>query len=318
MSTYQIKDLKLTARMICQEMVSRGVEVEVINRDPSLVRYRVNDNWRFLHSVISEHSSAMAATIADNKLLSAKVFELYGWNHPETAIYTDDRALEEFIEANKRIVIKPLDSAHGHGVSVDIDNLEDAKLAISKARKFSERILLQQMVEGEDYRLTCIDGKFVAAMKRTPASVVGDGKSTVAELIDIENQHPNRGGYEKPLLKISAEGASDYIGSDNMSRVPSLGETVRLAGPANISLGGSVVDATDEVSEDMIRTAEDVASKLNMGICGVDFLWNQPNPAHLIEININPGISSHDIEFMGQSRNVIKSAVDYLIANDNK
>ncbi|PID32888.1 hypothetical protein CR956_00130 [Candidatus Saccharibacteria bacterium] len=317
MRTLQLEDLKFTARTICKEMMSRGIKVEVISTKPSLVRYEIDGKGHFLHSTISEYSPALASEIANNKMLSSRVFEFYGWNHPETKLYEDDISLNKFIEDNHKIVVKPLDGAHGNGVSVGIGNMEEAKVAIKKAKTFSDNVLLQRMVSGEDYRLMCVDGKFIAAIKRIPASVVGDGESTILELIESENKNPKRGSnnYEKSMLKISVDGASDYIGAENMANIPQLGEKIRLSGPANIGLGGTAVDVTDIIPDDMIKVAESVSSELNIVACGVDFMWDGSNEPYLIEINSNPGIGNHDSDDPAvKSRGVAKAIVDYLVA----
>ncbi len=317
MNTYQIKDLKLTARLICEEMISRGIEVEVISHNPSLVRYKIDGDWHFLHSTIGERDSALASTIASDKFLSAKVFEIFGWKHPDTALYSDESSLVEFLESNQTIVIKPLDGAHGNGVSVNISSLEGAKAAIEKAKILSNQVLLQRMVSGDDYRLLCVGGKFVAAMKRTPASVVGDGRSTILELIESENRNPRRGSdnYEKPMVKISVERAREYVGADKMNSVPEPGERVRLSAPANISLGGTATDVTDHLPSEMVEVAKDVSSKLKAGACGVDFMWDGASQDfYLIEVNTNPGIGNHDMGYdMAKPRGAAKAIVDYLL-----
>ncbi len=308
-------NLKISARLVYYELIKRGIEAEVLSTSQSLIRYKVGDKWHFMHSTLSEYGSALALAVTESKWLTSVIGDILGWPQPATKMYSSDDDIKDFLAKYQKIVVKPLDGTHGDGVQINISDFNTAKQAITRAQKYSSEVLLQQMVQGDDVRVLCVDGKFISAVKRLPASVVGDGKSIVRQLIDIENQNPDRAvDYSKNLLKISIPSAEQYMGDKLDSLVPKLGEKVRVVGPANISLGGTVEDITESASQEMIDVAQSVARELKIGICGIDFALNDDD-FYLIEVNVNPGIDFHDVFSTHGTNHAVESIVDYILAN---
>lgn len=306
-----------TAALIYEELRNRGVSVTVVSKHPSLLKYEIHGQVHYIHSVVSDNESAVAYAVAQNKWLTSVVCNDLKVSHPVSlTVEGDSSEAEEFLAEYKKIAVKPLSGAHGNGITLNVDNRDALKLAISVAKKYDSSILLQQMVDGEDFRIVFVGGVFVAAIRRTPAQVIGDGKHTLRELIDSENESPDRGG---DVLGVSTRKriplihAKSFLGFRYESEIPKAGQQVQVVGPANLGTGGWARDATDEVPTNLINDAKKIVDSLRFSVCAIDFLYSGPNSYYLIEVNSAPGLNIHDDGRFGRSRGVVAAYVDHLL-----
>ncbi len=299
-------------RLVYYELQRRGIPVKILNTDPSLVEYEYQGQQHLLHSTLGDKEPAIAYAIAENKTLTSVVSQKMGWPHPASQQYSEASAVQ-FLEQYRPIAVKPLNGAHGNGITLGVESSEQLAAAVKHAEKFGKKILLQQMVSGDDYRVLCIDGKYVAALQRIPACVKGDGAHSVRELIVQENKNPERGSnYSKALEYIPLDISEMYLG-EHIETIPMAGETVQVVGVPNLSTGGRAEDMTDSVPEQMKSIATTIAKELRMGVCGVDFMWDGDDNLWVIEINANPGIDMHDDPKFGTPRGAVTALVDYLL-----
>lgn len=310
-------DLKITAKLIYREFERRGVPIEVIDSSMGLLLYTDYEGEKhYLRSTLSDRENAQAYVIAKNKYLTMLFCSRLNLPHPLTYLSTD-QASESIIAEGRSAVVKPLDGAHGEGITVGVDNLIDLGKAVERAQRVSSKVLIQERIAGDDYRVLFIGGEFAAAIRRSPACVIGDGISTVRGLIEIENMNPLRGSnYEKSLEYIPIDSAALYLGDKLDTYIPENGEKVQVVGVANLSSGGSAQDATEIIPKSMIDYSARLVNELRMGICGVDFMWsgNQEDEPMIIEINATPGIDMHDDSMFGTPRNTIPRFVDFLLS----
>ncbi len=236
--------------------------------------------------------------------------------HPLTYLSTDIDARRVLDECGS-LVVKPLDGAHGEGITVGVENEAELQRAVTRANQVSSKVLIQQRVSGDDYRVLFIGGEYAAAIRRSPAQVVGDGVSNVRTLIEKENTNPLRGSnYEKSLEYISLDNAEYFLGAKLDEYIPAQDEKCQVVGVANLSSGGSAQDVTKIIPKSMIEHAGRLVRELRMGICGVDFMWsgNDEDEPLVIEINATPGIDMHDDPMFGESQHTIPRFVDYLLS----
>ncbi len=220
------------------------------------------------------------------------------------------------------LVIKPIDGNHGRGISVDINNLEDALVAFHAAQQVSRRVIVEKYIQGEDYRLLVINNKLVAAALRSPAHVIGDGKSTVDELITEVNKDPRRGyGHEKELTMITVNDLTKTIIADEGYTLDSIlaeGEKLILKDTANLSTGGTAEDVTDIVHPANVSMVERISKIIDLDICGIDIMTtdiSQPlseTGGAVLEVNAGPGFRMHLSPTSGLPRNVAAPVVDKL------
>lgn len=218
--------------------------------------------------------------------------------------------------------MKPVDGNHGRGITVNIQNYEDALVAFHAAKEVSRTVIVEKFIVGEDYRLLVINNKLVAAAKRTPAHVIGDGKHTVQELIDLTNEDPRRGyGHENVLTEITVNDLTktiiDAAGYTLESVLPE-NEMLILKDTANLSTGGTSEDVTDIVHPSNISMAERISKIIDLDICGIDIMTtdiSQPleeTDGAVIEVNAGPGFRMHLAPTTGLARNVAAPVIDKL------
>lgn len=263
-------------------------------------------------------TSATGRTIANNKYVSHVTAERIGMPMPQTALYDNDDQAAAFLATHKIIVVKPLNGAHGDGVTTGIHTQEQLTAAIERAQAISGSMLLQQQVSGNDLRILVIDGCFVAATERVPAAIVGDGERTVAQLIEHENTTNSLRGenYEKPMNRIPVDVATLYLGEDGLARVPVRGENVQVVGTANIGTGGSSIDRTQTVSQELIDAAKRFTRAIGVYTCGVDFLHDiERQTWFFIEANTSPSFGLHLWPTEGDGVDVTEIFVTHLLAS---
>src|SRR5690606_32991302 len=203
-----------------------------------------------------------------------------------------------------------------------ITNYNDAVVAFKAAKEVSHKIIVEKYITGEDYRLLVINNVLVAASKRTPAHVIGDGLSTIKELVEKENSDPRRGyGHENVLTQITINDLTrtilTAIGYTEDS-VPLEGEMVILKDTANLSTGGTAEDVTDIVHPANVSMAERISKIIDLDICGIDIMTTdiskplEETGGAVLEVNAGPGFRMHLAPTIGLPRNVASPVVDKL------
>jgi cyanophycin synthetase len=219
-------------------------------------------------------------------------------------------------------VIKPLDGNHGKGASINVKKWEDAVEGLAYAKKYSHRVIVEKFITGFDFRVLVIDNKLVAAAKREPAHIKGDGIQTIQQLIDETNLDPKRGyGHENVLTQIDVDrDTTDLLEKLNytLETVPKKGEVVYLKSTANLSTGGTSIDVTDMMHPENIFLCERISRVIGLDICGVDIMaenLTQPlkeNGGCILEVNAAPGFRMHLAPSEGLPRNVAAPVIDML------
>lgn len=234
-------------------------------------------------------------------------------------VVTEREALQVAREIGYPVAVKPVSGHKGIGVTADVQNEEELRFAFSRALDAIEenqpvRIIVEKSIKGADFRLLCVNGRFVAATERRPASVVGDGYSTIEELIERENRKPAR--WDTPtsaMSKIQCDDAMKlYLKEQGLSMDSAIeaGRTVYLRKVANLSAGGMSIDATRTVHPDNIILAQDIAQHFRLVCLGIDVIaqnlsqsWKSGNFA-ILEINAAPGVYMHLRPAVGESVDV--------------
>ncbi|AFZ21394.1 ATP-binding protein [Allocoleopsis franciscana] len=228
------------------------------------------------------------------------------------------------------VAVKPVAGHKGIGVTAEVQNAEELEFAFERAvdaipENQGIEVIVEKSISGVDFRLLCVNGRFVAATERRPASVVGDGYSTIAQLIERENRKPERtDSATSPLGKIqSDESMARYLEEQGLSTdsVIEKGRTVYLRKVANLSAGGLSIDATRTVHPDNIILAQDIAQHFKLTCLGIDVIaqsltksWKSGNFG-IIEINAAPGISMHLRPAVGESVDVPSHILETFFAS---
>lgn len=295
--------------------------------------YRLNENsyvqlgqgkfQRRIEATTMDSTSAIGCGIAKDKERTKKILHEHGIPVPYgRSVYSFEEAVAEAEKQGYPVVIKPLDGNHGRGVTTNISNEEELREAFDTAKRISSYVLIEHYLHGYDFRVLVIDHKFEAAALREPAYVVGNGKSTVEELVEEINQDPNRGeGHEKVLTKILINDETDYVldqQGHKLADVIEEGKKVYVRQTANLSSGGTAVDVTDKVHPHNISMVERISRIVDLDVMGIDIIaetLDKPlleQNSGIIEINCGPGFRMHLSPSEGKPREVGKAVVDML------
>lgn len=237
-------------------------------------------------------------------------------------VYSERSAVRTAKRIGFPVVIKPLNANHGRGVSINLKTDDEVKTAFENARLHSRAVIVESFLSGFDHRLLVVNGTLVAASKRVPGHVVGDGKHSIEELIEIVNQDPRRGiGHEKVLTKLELDYQANRLlelKGFTKEDVPDEGKVVYLRSTGNLSTGGTAVDVTDLLHPDNRSMAERAARAIGLDVCGVDFLTDDISVSYKVggggicEVNAAPGFRMHVAPSEGTPRDVAGPVMDML------
>ena len=325
---YESVRLGPSTAAVVEEAKRRGIPVRRLN-NYSLVQLGLGKNLKRIQATLSDYTSAIAVEIAQDKDDTKRVLGNIGLPVPQGDVArTLDHALEIVGEIGFPVILKPLDASHGRGISARIDSEDALRAAWDDARQYGNRIVVEQFARGKDHRVLVVNGKMVACAERVPAHVVGDGTSTIAQLIEKENRDPRRGvGHTKTLTRLpNDEKTVRYLAAHRftLESVPDRGQIVCLRGTANLSTGGTAIDRTDEMHPANITACEMAAGIIGLDIAGIDVLTEdisvpfRENGAVIIEVNAGPGIRMHTHPTEGQARNVGAPIIDMLYPPGSK
>ena len=307
---------------IVEEAVARDIPWIRLGTN-SLVQLGYGVNQMRFQATITCKTSSIAVDIACNKEQTKKMLDAASIPVANGGICVDEEDLEEVVKKiGYPIVLKPLDGNHGKGASINVKTWEDAVEGLAYAKKYSHRVIVEKFITGYDFRVLIIDNKLVAAAKREPAHVKGDGKQTIQQLINETNLDPKRGyGHENVLTQIDVDrDTTDLLEKlgYTLETVPRKDEVVYLKSTANLSTGGTSVDVTDMMHPENIFLCERISRVIGLDICGVDIMaenLTQPlkeNGGCILEVNAAPGFRMHLAPSEGLPRNVAAPVIDML------
>lgn len=324
----RMRELRESSRLgpstgsIVEEAESRGIPWIRLNQY-SLCQLGYGANQKRIQATVTSETSSIGVELACDKEDTKYLLEQAEVEVPRGDIISRESSLEEACRyVGYPLVIKPIDGNHGRGITVDIQNYEDALVAFHAAKEVSRRVIVEKYITGEDYRLLVINNVLVAGAKRTPAHVIGDGSSTVQQLIDETNSDPRRGyGHEKVLTQITVNDLTKTIIKDAGKTLDSVldeGETLILKDTANLSTGGTAEDITDIIHPANVSMAERISKIIDLDICGIDIMTTditQPlseTGGAVLEVNAGPGFRMHLAPTTGLPRNVASPVIDKL------
>ncbi len=278
-------------------------------------------NQRRMHKTMRSNESALAASYARDKALTCALLSTVGLPVGNfAAVRSPDEAALAARAIGFPVVLKPNFGAEGRGVVVGLNNPQAIQEAAEKLLPGAQQLLVQSFIPGEDHRILVVSGKVIAAARREPAAVIGDGKRSIEKLIAAANADPQRGhGHTRLMNYMEIDDETHRVLATQgyvISSVPSVGAVVRLRLTANISTGGTAIDVTDTIHPDNARLAERAALTIGLTVAGIDFItpditrsWRQVGGA-ICEINVNVGLRPHWIA--NPSRDVVGPILDTI------
>ncbi len=308
---------------IAEAARARGIPVERLTPTDNLLQLGWGIYQRRIQAAETSLTSSIAEGICQDKSLTNQVLETVGLPVPEGYIVSSAR--EAWAAAQRcglPVVVKPANGHQGEGVSTNLSTRASVLAAFAQARKHASKVLVERHIEGFDFRLLIVNGKMVAASRRDPPHIVGNGRQTVLKLVETVNRDPRRGeGHGSPLTRIPLDGVTKLVLSkQNMTwlSIPSDGQLIKLRDNCNLSTGGTAVDVTDDVHPDNSRLAELAAQVVGLDIAGVDIICKdirrplKEQGGAIIEVNASPGLRMHLYPAEGRPRPVGEAVIDSL------
>src|SRR5271163_3508800 len=291
--------------------------------DQSLVQLGHGKYQQRIQATVTSRTPHIAVELASDKEETNKILATLGLPVPKQEMVNN---AEQAVRAARRIgfpvVTKPYNGNHGRGISIRLTTDEEVAQGFAAAREHSRSVIVETFLEGDDHRLLVVNGELVAATRRTPGHVVGDGEHTIAQLTEIVNQDPRRGvGHEKVLtrleLDVQAQKMLERAGL-RADSVPEPGRVVYLRSTANLSTGGTACDVTDIIHPDNREMAERAGRAIGLDVGGVDFLSKDITESYraigggICEVNAAPGFRMHVAPSEGTPRDVAAPVVGML------
>ena len=275
----------------------------------------------FSHSESSKISTAKRS-IAENKKITKEYLHAFGLPVPKGRVFSRYEEARDFLkESEKALVVKPLEGFQGNGVSVNIRNEGDLKIAWKYAKNYHEEIVVEEFVKGVDVRVLIVGGKAFAAFIRVPANIIGDGKSSVAQLIKGKNRERMKNPRLAKKLIVTDEAMVHFLGMQgyNMDYILKKGEIVILHMKANLAAGGESIEVTDQMHPDLLNLSEEVADALGeISFWGVDLMVEdirqarQGQSCHILEVNSRAALRGIQYPMYGKSHNLTEAYLEHL------
>lgn len=304
----------------------RGIPVKRLT-EGSLVQLGWGVKQKKILAAATSQTSAIAEDIVQDKDLTRRLLNEVGLPVPQGRPVTSaDDAWAAANEIGLPVVVKPRDGNQGRGVALNLYTREQIATAYDAAFAESDSVLVEQFAEGEDYRVLVIGRELIAASRRHPAHVIGDGEHTIQELIAEKNRDPRRAAdHAAALSKIRIDAVAMAVLAEQdvtPDSIPEKGRMILIRRNANLSTGGTAVDCTAEVHPTICAAAVEAAQTVGLDICGIDMIAPDitqplsPRNGVIIELNARPGLRMHLYPSEGEPRPVGKAVIDTMFAPD--
>ena len=311
-------NMELSTQAVIEDAIKSGLKVSIIDENDQFIRLESKEHVEYVkNGNMTSKDSYISPLIMENKVVTKKVLAEKGFRVPKGyEVSSIEEALQKFnYIKNKPIVIKPKSTNFGLGITIfknGTSSLDNYTKAIEFALKEDKDILIEEFIEGTEYRFFVIEGKTEAVLLRVPANVIGDDKHTIRELVEMKNANPLRGDAKKTPLKTIELGEIEQLQLSeqglNFESILAENEVAYLRENSNISTGGDSIDMTNEVHDSYKKLAVEIAEAMMAKVCGVDLIipdikdeCSKDNYG-VIEANFNPMMMMHIYPHAGESR----------------
>jgi len=322
-----LEDMELSTQLLMREAVRRGIAFDILDKAENFIRLKRDENIQYVRQATKTSLDNYASILAmENKVITKQILEEHGIRVPSGFDYPDRKTAKAdfMLFKDKAVVIKPKSTNFGIGITIIKQNTDKLIFdrAIDIAFESDSSILIEEFIEGKEFRIFVMNDEVVGILHRVPANVTGNGILTIRELVVDKNKDPLRGkGYHTPLEKIQlGEAESIFLKAQgkDFESIPEDTEKVYLRENSNISTGGDSIDFTDEIPDSYKAIAVQAARALGVKITGLDMLIpdytqeaTNENYA-IIELNFNPAIHIHCHPYQGKNRKLNEKLLDIL------
>ncbi|HDR4408762.1 bifunctional glutamate--cysteine ligase GshA/glutathione synthetase GshB [Bacillus paranthracis] len=321
-------DMELSTQILMFDAIQQGIQVEILDRQDQFLKLKLKDHVEYVkNGNMTSKDNYVSTLIMENKTVTKKILQQHGFRVPKGEEFqTIEQALRSYdLFSTKPFVVKPKTTNYGLGISIFKEgaNYEDYEKAITLAFKEDSSVLIEEFINGTEYRFFVLNDLVYAVLLRVPANVEGDGKHTIEELVMQKNRDLLRGrDHRTPLESIQLGELENLMLKAQGYRtdsIPENDEIIYLRENSNISTGGDSIDVTDQIPDDYKKIAVDAVSALGVKICGIDLIIENTevpaankNAYGIIEANFNPSMYMHIYPYKGESRRLTMHIIHYL------
>lgn len=321
-------DMELSTQILMFDAIQQGIQVEILDRQDQFLKLKLKDHVEYVkNGNMTSKDNYVSTLIMENKTVTKKILQQHGFRVPKGEEFqTIEQALRSYdLFSTKPFVVKPKTTNYGLGISIFKEGAiyEDYRKAITLAFKEDSSILVEEFLNGTEYRFFVLNDRVYAVLLRVPANVKGDGKHTIEELVMQKNRDPLRGrDHRTPLENIQLGELENLMLKAQGYRtdsIPENDEIIYLRENSNISTGGDSIDVTNQIPDDYKKIAVDAVSALGVKICGIDLIIENTevpaankNAYGIIEANFNPSMYMHIYPYKGESRRLTMHIIHYL------
>lgn len=310
-------EMELSTQILLGEAITQGIKVRILDVEANFIQLERGDKQELIRQATKTRlDHYVNVEMMGNKAVTNLFLAEKGIRVPKGKSFTDKEEALHYALGLSFVVIKPVSTNFGVGIHIFKEKAEKEVLlhAIEDAFRYDQKILVEEFVEGKEYRFLVINNQVEGVLERVPANVIGDGIHTIAQLIDQKNEDPLRGvGYKTPLEKIKVDDILlETLKEKNLTikSIPEKGKTIFLRKNSNISTGGDSLDKTEEVHPFYKELAIQAVKAMGVQICGVDIISNdfskETKDYAILELNYNPAIHIHCYPYIGKERNIAK------------
>lgn len=321
--------MELSTQILLFDAIQKGLELEILDEQEQFIKLKHEQHIEYVKNAnMTSKDSYIVPLIMENKSVTKKVLAEAGFRVPAgEEFYSLETAQRVYAKYGDRsFVIKPKSTNYGLGISIFKEgaSFEDFVTALKIAFAEDTAVLIEEFLEGTEYRFFVIDNQVTAVLLRIPANVLGDGIHSVAELVAEKNLDALRGEHHRsPLEKIQLSEVEKLMLKEQgltVDSIPDKDQVVYLRENSNISTGGDSIDVTEELDESYKQIAVEAVKALGAKICGIDLIIPDKNVRGIkngkaygiIEANFNPAMHMHIYPYAGKSRRLTQDVLKLL------
>ena len=329
----ETRPFTISTQLVLNEAVEQGMEVlPVPDSDLICLRNQNNEERYFYDQVIAQNSSLLSHLVVNDKQLTKHFLRMAGLRVADSFLVNKEDLADEldivFSKLQKPLVIKPLDGSHGNDVILNIETELDYKQTLKRLFAKHNRLLIEEQIEGTEYRLTATREKCLGIIERIPANVVGDGRQSIEELVKQKNQDPRRADSpnEASLVYLTFNQESDgLLHEQGLTRksIPEKGRRVFLRRVSNLSQGGDSVDLTNQAHSSLKELAQRIMKAIpGLEFAGIDLICPDlksdvfEQKYCVVEINNSPGFANTQLPAFGAGRKIAADFLKLLFENE--
>lgn len=291
------KDLNSYAMIIINEARKRGIRVDILDKEDNYFKLSSGGTSIVCRESLTELTSSIAMSRCSDKKTTSRLLKNAGLKVPDQKLCTKPLENHAFLEKHGCVVVKPSTGEQGAGITVDVKTKNELETAVIFAKQVSNAVLLEQMIVGQDLRVIVINYEVVAAAIRKPPVIVGDDKHTILQLVKKQSRRREQATQGESTIPIDEElrrtiHNAGYVLDDILPQ----GEELQVRKAANLHVGGTIHDVTDELHSDIEEAAKKAAITLDIPVTGLDFIVKSPSEPDyvIIEANERPGLANHE------------------------